>query len=57
MNVVTCGNKDGCTFACKYPPLCGDTIVDTDEGGQCDFGPNNGDASWTCSRERKVPFD
>ena len=56
-NNVTYGNRDGCTFECKHPYFCGDAIVNTDEGEQCDFGPKNGDATWRCSRECKIPLD
>jgi large repetitive protein len=60
-NNVAYGNRDGCTAACRFPHFCGDAILDTDEGEQCDFGPNNGlgvpgqdSLSWYCTQDCKV---
>ena len=36
------GTYNGCTTACKYGPFCGDGMIQTDGGEQCDDGPNNG---------------
>ncbi len=33
---------DGCTTRCSLGPHCGDSIVDTQYGEQCDFGEANG---------------
>jgi hypothetical protein len=33
---------NGCTSDCKYGPFCGDNMLQTDGGEQCDDGPNNG---------------
>jgi fibro-slime domain-containing protein len=34
--------QDGCTAGCKIPHRCGDGIIDTAFGEQCDDGMNNG---------------
>jgi fibro-slime domain-containing protein len=34
--------KDGCSIACKKPRGCGNGILDTDLGEQCDLAGNNG---------------
>jgi hypothetical protein len=39
----------GCTSACTVPHFCGDGIVDTDRGEECDFGPKNGTVLIPCS--------
>jgi hypothetical protein len=36
------GTYNGCTTACKYGPFCGDGMIQTDGGEQCDDGPKNG---------------
>jgi hypothetical protein len=33
---------DGCTTRCSLGPHCGDSVVDTQYGEQCDFGEANG---------------
>jgi len=35
-------NADGCTFGCTKPHYCGDSILDTDRGEECDLGSLNG---------------
>ena len=37
-----------CTVGCTAPHYCGDSIVDTDRGEQCDLGSNNGVAGQPC---------
>lgn len=32
----------GCSVSCERPHYCGDGMVDSDAGEQCDFGPDNG---------------
>jgi hypothetical protein len=34
--------QEGCTSACTVPSRCGDAIIDTGFGEQCDDGANNG---------------
>jgi fibro-slime domain-containing protein len=50
------GNKNGgsdCTISCTAPHYCGDSIVDTDRGEQCDLGPNNGVQGQPCDSNCK----
>jgi len=35
-------SPSGCTFGCTKPHYCGDGIVDTNLGEQCDLGNQNG---------------
>ena len=37
-----------CTIGCTMPHYCGDSIVDTDRGEQCDLGSNNGQPGQPC---------
>jgi fibro-slime domain-containing protein len=41
------GGSD-CTISCTAPHYCGDSIVDTDRGEQCDLGSNNGVPGQPC---------
>jgi cysteine-rich repeat protein len=34
--------KGGCSFGCSSPHYCGDSIIDSDRGEQCDLGDLNG---------------
>ena len=56
-NNVTYGNKDGCARGCTFPHFCGDAMVDSDDGEQCDLGPNNGRIDLYCTIDCKVPID
>jgi cysteine-rich repeat protein len=55
-NNVTYGNMSGCAPGCRFPHFCGDAIVDTDEGEQCDLGPLNGSTEWICFADCKIPI-
>ena len=46
--------RDGCTVGCTKPHFCGDGIVDTDRGEQCDLGDANGGTS--CGSDCKLPI-
>ena len=42
---------NGCTTQCKYGPFCGDSMVQSEAGEQCDDGGNNGvPYSATCGK-------
>jgi hypothetical protein len=46
---------NGCTFACKKPHYCGDAIVDTNLGEQCDLGTAlNGQAGQPCDANCQI---
>jgi hypothetical protein len=36
------GGGNECSIACKSPRTCGNGVVDTDLGEECDMGVNNG---------------
>ena len=42
MNGPELGVINGCTFGCMKPHYCGDGILDTNLGEQCDMGALNG---------------
>jgi cysteine-rich repeat protein len=58
-NNVTYGNMSGCAPGCLFPHFCGDAIVDSDEGEQCDLGVNNGQYTTNafCSTDCKILVD
>ena len=33
--------KGGCCFGCMTPHYCGDSIIDSDRGEECDLGDRN----------------
>jgi hypothetical protein len=45
---------DGCTMGCQIPAYCGDGIVDSDLGEQCDEGALNGNGASDCSADCKI---
>ena len=48
------GKENGgaeCTLGCTEPHYCGDSIVDTNMGEQCDLGSNNGEPDQPCDGE------
>ena len=47
-------NSPGCTSTCTLPGCCGDTIVDTDEGEECDLGSGNGTPGSSCTADCKI---
>jgi len=49
----TC-NSGGCTSTCTLPSCCGDTVVDTDEGEQCDLGSANGTPGSSCTADCQI---
>ena len=48
---------DGCAPGCLYPHFCGDAVVDSDEGEQCDLGPLNGSLGAPCVTFCKILID
>jgi cysteine-rich repeat protein len=56
-NIYTYGNRDGCAPGCLYPRFCGDGVADSDEGEQCDLGPENGASGRPCSMDCKILID
>jgi cysteine-rich repeat protein len=49
--------QQGCTPGCRKPHFCGDTIVDSNQGEQCDLGSNNGTMGACCTMDCKVNVD
>jgi fibro-slime domain-containing protein len=49
----TC-NSGGCTSACTNSSCCGDTVVDADEGEECDLGTQNGVQGSSCDATCKI---
>ena len=47
-------NSGGCTSTCTLPSCCGDTVVDTDEGEECDLGSANGTPGASCTADCKI---
>lgn len=47
------GEYGGCTSSCVLGPYCGDGIVQTADGEECDFGSSNGQTS-SCSSACKT---
>jgi len=43
--------SSGCTIGCTKPHYCGDGIVDTNLGEQCDLGANNGQPGQPCDSQ------
>ncbi len=41
-NGIATNGKIQCSIACQNPRTCGDGVVDTDLGEECDLGDNNG---------------
>jgi hypothetical protein len=37
-----------------FPHVCGDAVLDADDGESCDLGPNNGMAGLLCAAGCKV---
>ena len=44
----------GCTSTCKIADYCGDTVVDADEGEECDLGSANGTPGASCTAHCKI---
>jgi hypothetical protein len=49
---ATCGK--GCTSDCKTAHCCGDSLVDADEGEECDLGAANGTPGAMCDTTCKL---
>jgi hypothetical protein len=48
MNTASYGMKGGCTPSCQFASYCGDGVVDTSDGEQCDLGAKNGQPGSGC---------
>jgi hypothetical protein len=53
-NGDTSPGSAGCTFGCTKPHYCGDGIVDTNLGEQCDLGANNGQKGQPCDTQCQI---
>jgi hypothetical protein len=53
MNGTSVG-LDGCTLGCTKPHFCGDGIVDSSLGEECDLGSRNGMPQSICTSTCKI---